>query len=67
MMSCFLDLALASRADDEEDIACCSCEGKHCGTSYRQPNLQENTMTYRSIGYTREEWIYLTKGGVAVH
>jgi len=65
-MSCFLDLALASRADDDEYIAGCSCKGKHCGTPFRQPNLQESTMAHRSIGYTRNEWIDLT-GGVAVY
>ncbi len=62
-MSCFLDLALASRSDDgfrTEEVARCSCEGKHCRTPGSASDLNSPVIDHEDIGYTRAEWLDLT-------
>ncbi len=62
-MSCFNDLALASRSRDDEDIAHCSCEGKHCYTPGSASDLDIPVITCETVGYTRAKWLDLTGEG----
>ncbi len=61
-MTCFIDLALASRSDDgfrTEEVARCSCKGKHSQTTGTASNLDKPIIDHETVGYTRAEWLDL--------